>query len=143
MLRAWRHEGRVSETSRDKRTASRNPRDLTRLARQANHGVVSMELIRCRAALIVLAGALVGASIDASQAPVASQAAATKPCNQERLARIRAELFAGTNRPDDAVRELKEILAVDPGSAEGHMLLGTKQTLKDVVVNQMLMIKEP
>jgi tetratricopeptide (TPR) repeat protein len=83
-----------------------------------------MESIRCRAALIVLAGALVGASIDASQAPVASQAAATKPGNQDRLARIRAELFAGTNRPDDAVRELKEILAVDPGSAEAHMLLG-------------------
>ncbi len=80
--------------------------------------------IRFRAAFIVLAGALVGASIDASQAPVASPAAATKPGNQERLARIRAELFAGTNRPDDAVRELKEILAVDPGSADAHMLLG-------------------
>ena len=80
--------------------------------------------IRFRAAFIVLTGALAGASIDARQAPVGSQAAATKPGNQERLARIRTDLFAGTNRPDDAVRELKEILAVDPGSAEGHMLLG-------------------
>jgi len=43
---------------------------------------------------------------------------------QERLIRIRTALFSGTNRPDDAARELKEILAVDPGSAEGHMLLG-------------------
>jgi cytochrome c-type biogenesis protein CcmH/NrfG len=102
-----------------------------------------MQLIRCRAALIVLAGAPVGVSIDASQTPVASQAAPAKPGNQERLARIRAELFAGTNWPDDAVRELEEILAVDPGSAEGHMLLGTKQTLKDVAVNQILVIEEP
>ena len=74
--------------------------------------------IRFRAAFIVLTGALAGASIDARQAPVGSQAAATKPGNQERLARIQTDPSAGTNRPDDAVRELKEILAVDPGSAE-------------------------
>jgi tetratricopeptide (TPR) repeat protein len=83
-----------------------------------------MELIRFHAAFIVLAGALAGGAIDASQAPVGPQAPATTPGNQQGLARIRAELLAGTSRPDEAVRELKEILAADPGSAEAHLLLG-------------------
>ena len=43
---------------------------------------------------------------------------------QQRLARIRAALFSGTARPDDAVKELKDILAADPESAEAHLLLG-------------------
>jgi tetratricopeptide (TPR) repeat protein len=43
---------------------------------------------------------------------------------QARLNQIRASLFSGTGSPDAAIRELKDILAVDPGSAEGHMLLG-------------------
>ena len=38
--------------------------------------------------------------------------------------RIREGLFSGTGRVNEAIRELKEILALDPGSAEGHLLLG-------------------
>ena len=83
-----------------------------------------MGLTRFPVAYVFVVGVMPCASIDASQALVAPQAAATKAGNQERLARIRAELFAGTKRPDELVRELKEILAVDPGSAEAHMLLG-------------------
>jgi Tfp pilus assembly protein PilF len=43
---------------------------------------------------------------------------------QERLNRIRADLFSGTANPNDAIRELKEILAIDPQSADAHLLLG-------------------
>lgn len=43
---------------------------------------------------------------------------------QERLAAIRADLFSRTDRAAEDVRELKEILAADPRSAEAHTLLG-------------------
>lgn len=58
------------------------------------------------------------------------QTAASRPRDQstsalpDRLARVREGLFAGTARPDAAARELKAILAADPGSAEAHLLLG-------------------
>lgn len=56
---------------------------------------------------LVLIGVLLG------QAPV-----------QERLAAIRADLFSRTDRAAEDVKELKEILAADPRSAEAHALLG-------------------
>lgn len=56
-------------------------------------------------------------------ATVAFQVAATPPI-QERLDRVRADLFSRTDRVSENVRELKQILALDPRSAEGHMLLG-------------------
>ena len=63
-----------------------------------------------------------------SPGPQTAQTAASqtdaKAQIQARLARIRAALFSGTARPDDAVRELKDILAADPESAEAHLLLG-------------------
>jgi tetratricopeptide (TPR) repeat protein len=40
-----------------------------------------------------------------------------------RIARIRADLFAGRNA-EAAAKELKEILATNPASVEGHTLLG-------------------
>lgn len=43
---------------------------------------------------------------------------------QERLDRVRADLFSRTDRVSDNVRELKEVLAIDPRSADAHMLLG-------------------
>jgi tetratricopeptide (TPR) repeat protein len=43
---------------------------------------------------------------------------------QDRLDRVRADLFARAEHLDEDVRELKQILAIDPRSAEGHMLLG-------------------
>jgi tetratricopeptide (TPR) repeat protein len=75
-------------------------------------------------ARILLAGVVAGASIAVSPSLVAAQADAGKARTEERLSRIRTGLFSGTNRPEEDVRELKEILAVDPRSAEGHMLLG-------------------
>jgi tetratricopeptide (TPR) repeat protein len=47
-----------------------------------------------------------------------------QPPAQERLDRIRADLFSRVEHLDDDVRELKEILAADPKSAEAHTLLG-------------------
>jgi tetratricopeptide (TPR) repeat protein len=43
---------------------------------------------------------------------------------QEKLDRVRADLFGRAEHLDEDVRELKQILAIDPRSAEGHMLLG-------------------
>jgi len=57
--------------------------------------------------VLVLIGALL------AQAPV-----------EERLAAIRADLFSRTDRVAEDVRELKQILATDPRSADAHELLG-------------------
>ncbi len=71
---------------------------------------------------------LAGAALAAGPALHASQAGAVKTPAQEKtqetLNRVRGELFSGKGRPDEAIRSLKEVLAVDPGSAEGHLLLG-------------------
>src|SRR6266571_1526809 len=54
----------------------------------------------------------------------ASQVTAPPPAIQERLDRVSADLFSRAEHVKDDVRELKEILAVDPRSAEAHTLLG-------------------
>lgn len=54
----------------------------------------------------------------------AAQADAGKAPIQERLNRVGANLFSKGDRIPETVRELKEILALDPRSAEGHFLLG-------------------
>ena len=51
-------------------------------------------------------------------------AASINPATQQRLQSIRAALFSGTGNPQSAITELKDILAADPQSAEGHLLLG-------------------
>ena len=76
------------------------------------------ELIVC-----LLAGFVAGVPME-PRLLAASQAVASKPSIQERLNRIREDLFSGTGRTNEAIQELKEILAIDPGSAEGHLLLG-------------------
>ena len=55
---------------------------------------------------------------------VAWQAAAPAAPIQERLARVRADLYSRTDRLGENVKELKQILALDPRSADAHMLLG-------------------
>lgn len=42
----------------------------------------------------------------------------------ERLARVRADLFAGAPHLSDDIKELMAILASDPSSADAHLLLG-------------------
>jgi tetratricopeptide (TPR) repeat protein len=55
---------------------------------------------------------------------VAWQAVTPPAPIQERLERVRAELYSRTDRLDENVKELKQILALDPRSADAHMLLG-------------------
>ena len=43
---------------------------------------------------------------------------------QERLDRVKADLFSRTDRVKENVEELKQVLALDPRSADAHMLLG-------------------
>src|SRR5206468_290528 len=52
------------------------------------------------------------------------QAVAASPAIQDRLDRVRADLFSRAEHVNEDVRELKEVLAIDPRSAEGHLLLG-------------------
>jgi tetratricopeptide (TPR) repeat protein len=73
---------------------------------------------------LLLALIVAGAAVDPNRWVAASQADAAKASIQERLARVRTDLFSRTDRTADAIRELKAILALDPGSAEGHLLLG-------------------
>jgi tetratricopeptide (TPR) repeat protein len=72
---------------------------------------------------LLLAAVTAAASV-ASPVSAAAQAGDTRGQNQATLARIRGELFAGTSRPDEAIRGLKAILATEPDSAEAHLLLG-------------------
>ena len=73
-----------------------------------------------QAARIMLLGALLLAP-----APLAAgRAAPGQASTQERLKRVSSELLARPERVPDAVKELKDILAADPSSAEAHMLLG-------------------
>src|SRR6266516_841275 len=53
----------------------------------------------------------------------AFQAAAPPPI-QQRLDRVRADLFSRAEHLPEDVRELKAILAIDPRSPEAHVLLG-------------------
>lgn len=76
-----------------------------------------------RVLLVVLASAVAGPTFVPSQL-AAFQADAAKPSIQERLNRVRADLFARAERIDEDLRELKTILGIDPRSAEAHLLLG-------------------
>src|SRR5215471_3342570 len=53
---------------------------------------------------------------------IADASAQTAPHDQ--LERIKADLFSRAEHLDQDVRELKDILAADPRSAEAHTLLG-------------------
>jgi Tfp pilus assembly protein PilF len=52
------------------------------------------------------------------------QAGASPAAIQARLDRVRADLFSRAERVNEDVRELKDVLAIDPRSAEAHVLLG-------------------
>jgi tetratricopeptide (TPR) repeat protein len=52
------------------------------------------------------------------------QSDAARASIDERLKRVAADVFAGADRIDANIVELKAILALDPRSADAHMLLG-------------------
>jgi tetratricopeptide (TPR) repeat protein len=60
----------------------------------------------------------------APRRPLAATPSAAVQDVQARLKPIASALLNGTARFDEAARELKDILAADPSSAEAHMLLG-------------------
>jgi cytochrome c-type biogenesis protein CcmH/NrfG len=74
--------------------------------------------------VFVLIGLVAGASVKASRLWAVAQADAEKTSIQERLDRVRADLFARAERIKEDIHELKAVLAFDPRSAEGHLLLG-------------------
>jgi tetratricopeptide (TPR) repeat protein len=61
---------------------------------------------------------------DAGHRLEASQAAEGSAAIRERLNKVAANLFSGSGHADEAIKEIKAILAVDPALAEGHLLLG-------------------
>src|SRR4051812_42188757 len=71
---------------------------------------------------LVVALSLVAAPSVSAQLPVPSSA--SKVSLQERLNRVRTDLFSSSPHVEDDVRELKQILGLEPRSAEGHVLLG-------------------
>jgi tetratricopeptide (TPR) repeat protein len=77
-----------------------------------------------RLGVVLLAALVAGASIEPRRLEAASQADAAKPSVQDRLNRLQADLLSGTARIPEAIQELKAILALDPRSAEAHLLLG-------------------
>lgn len=71
---------------------------------------------------VVLAG--VGVSTDPARLLARQQAAPVQPSIDQRLALVAADVFSRTDRVDADIAELKSILALDPRSAQAHMLLG-------------------
>jgi len=72
--------------------------------------------------LILWLGAAV--SVAAAQPPSASGSAAGLSSVQQRLTKVGSDLYAGASPPEAAIKELKSILAIDPGLADAHMYLG-------------------
>jgi tetratricopeptide (TPR) repeat protein len=77
-----------------------------------------------RFGVVLLACFVAGASIEPRRLSAASQADAGKASIQERLNRVQAGLLSGAGDPQEAIQEIKAILALDPRSVEGHFLLG-------------------
>ena len=69
--------------------------------------------------LALLLGVMPGGAASGSQ-----QTATAASTFEQRLARVRADLYGPSPRLDENIRELNAILAIDPRSAEAHLLLG-------------------
>ena len=76
--------------------------------------------------LISLLGLVLGVSVCgvASEVQTSAQSSPSSAPVQERLSRVRSDLFSPTPHVPEDVRELKAILGVDPQSVEAHLLLG-------------------
>ena len=97
--------------------------DTTANLRQSSRSVTRS--IKTRA-LVHLCVALAGVVVctPAPSAMTIAQAAASQPSIRERLNRVGPIVFSGGDRIKEAIQELKEILALEPNSAEAHLLLG-------------------
>ena len=77
--------------------------------------------------------ALAAAAVLTATLGLASRAAGQTPSSatRQRIDRVGANLFSATPHPTEAIAELKNILAADPGSAEAHLLLGLAYRIQD------------
>ena len=64
------------------------------------------------------------APISSGEVRANSQGNAAQPSTQQKLDRVRADLFSATPHLDDDVAALKSVLAENPKSADAHLLLG-------------------
>jgi tetratricopeptide (TPR) repeat protein len=80
--------------------------------------------VRTQVRLSFVLAALVVCTAAPAERLMAVQAGATQPAIRERLNRVGPIVFSQPDRVNEAIKELKDILAVDPTSAEGHLLLG-------------------
>jgi tetratricopeptide (TPR) repeat protein len=87
-----------------------------------------LRVVVCAAAIVVALAA--PSTIVAAQTPApASAAPAAAGTLQQRLERIRSQVYASPTGLRDAVPELQRILAEDPSIAEAHLLLGAAYRL--------------
>jgi tetratricopeptide (TPR) repeat protein len=67
---------------------------------------------------------LLASSVLLAHAEPSAQTTAATPAPQDTLNGVRADLFSASPHFQDDVRELKAVLAANPQSVEGHVLLG-------------------
>ena len=89
---------------------------------------IRTRVLRALAAFLVAGSGVFAVDRAALAAP--QQAESDKTSIDGRLKRVAADIFAGTTRVDEDIAELKAILAVDPRSAQAHMLLGVAYRTK-------------
>jgi tetratricopeptide (TPR) repeat protein len=75
-------------------------------------------------AVLLLACTSIAGAVAPHAMAAAVQTDAAKAALPERMKKVRDDFFKGATTLPNLVRELKEILAIDPGQAEAHMLLG-------------------
>src|SRR4029078_4357645 len=90
--------------------------------RSQSSKVTAMAFTRLVSILGLAFGVATAAVAGGLQTPSPSSTSASPV--QERLNRVRNDLFSPTPHVTDDVRELKEILGVDPQAVEAHLLLG-------------------
>lgn len=87
--------------------------------------LVTLLLVRAKLIPVLAMSLTISGSVALrSEGAAVSQSAAGAADVQQRLNRVASGLFGGTTPPDEAIRDLKGVLALDPQSAEGHVLLG-------------------
>lgn len=102
-------------------TPSHTSTDHTILPVIFRHPVVRPGAARLRAALALALALTAGVSAIATSRQDAPPDDASL---QARIVRARTAMMSGAQRPGDLIGELKAILAIDPGAAEPHLLLG-------------------
>lgn len=83
-----------------------------------------MGSLRTSASTIALVASLSANAWAAAPMPASLQAQTTPLTVQQRLDLVRTEVFTRPDRANESVRELHQLLSVNPSLAEAHLLLG-------------------